>query len=98
MKITLTPMRRDASLELVRTGDILTVNGTPYDFTPLPDGASLPAEAVSGDWLAGPVERIEGDLHLCVILPHGPEGGPSHLITLTPEGDGPIALPYGEAQ
>lgn len=44
MHITLTPMRRDASLQLERAGDLLVINGEAFDFSALPDGATLPME------------------------------------------------------
>lgn len=42
------------------------------DFTDLPEGAMLPAEAIGSEWIIGPVSRIDGELHLTVKLPHGP--------------------------
>ncbi|SEO36380.1 hypothetical protein SAMN04488103_1293, partial [Gemmobacter aquatilis] len=60
MIITLTPMRRDVALSLHCAGDVLTINGTDYDFTPLAEGAVLPRAAVACPWLASDVERIGG--------------------------------------
>ena len=71
MKITFSPVRRDAELRCHRAGDVLTLNGEAFDFGPLPEGAHLPAEAIESDWFAGPVERIGGELHLVLYLPHG---------------------------
>lgn len=70
--ITLIPQRRDDSLTLHCAGDVLTFNGTAFDFTQLPEGATLPRDAVDCDWLASDVTRIDGVLHLSLILPHGP--------------------------
>ena len=67
MQITLSPARRDTPLTLSRTGDALTINGEVFDFTPLPDGATLPREAIASDWFAGPVERVDGTLHLTLV-------------------------------
>lgn len=72
MFITLSPMRRDGTLTLHRAGDVLTINGTAYDFGPLPAGAILPRSAVNCEWLASDVTRIGGRIHLTLILPHGP--------------------------
>jgi hypothetical protein len=95
MIITLTPMRRDDALTLHRAGDMLTVNGTPYDFGPLPEGGLLPRDAVGCDWLASDVTRRGGVLHLTLILPHGPDAAPETLFPapIPVTADGPVALP-----
>lgn len=71
MKITLSPQRRDDTLTLIKQGDALNINGTEYDFTELPDGATLPAEAVDSEFVIGNVERINGELEITLILPNG---------------------------
>ena len=98
MNITLTPMRHDTPLMLERAGDVLTINGAIYDFGPIPDGATLPRDAVECEWLAGDVTRRDGVLHLTLILPHGanaPEKTrfPKPLVLTT---DGPVELPAYE--
>ena len=71
MNITLIPQRRDDTLAVSKQGDTLTVNGTAYDFSVIPDGATLPASAVNCQHLTGSVERINGVLNLSLLLPHG---------------------------
>ena len=71
MKITLSPQRRDDTLTVIKQGDTLTINGTAYDFSVIPDGATLPQDATDCEWLASDVERIDGVLHLTLLLPHG---------------------------
>ena len=71
MKITLSPQRRDDTLTVTKQGDTLTINGTAYDFSVIPDGATLPEDATDCEWLASDVERIDGVLHLTLLLPHG---------------------------
>lgn len=95
MRISLSPVRADAQLAVELHGDVLTVNGQEFDFTPLPDGATLPQEAIGSDWFVSPVERIVGELRLTLLLPHGPNP-PSAVafpepITIT--ADGPVELP-----
>lgn len=95
MQITLRPMRGDRPLQLERSGDRLIVDGEMFDFTPLPDGATLPRDAVACRWLADDVRRIGGVLHLTLVLPHGPDAPhdtrfPSN-VAMT--GDGPVPLP-----
>jgi hypothetical protein len=96
MNITLSPQRRDdGPLTLSRQGDVLTINGTAYDFSQLPDGATLPREAVECQWLVSDVERIGGVLHLTLLLPHGgtaPEAT-RFPAPLTVTDNGPITLP-----
>ena len=95
MKITLSPMRNDTSLSLERAGDVLTINGTAFDFGPLADGATLPREAVDCEWMASDVERIDGVLHLTLILPHGgnaPQETRFPAPIIDPP-DGPVTLP-----
>ncbi len=97
MQISFSPCRRDEPLTLSKSGDVLTINGEAFDFSGIPDGASLPREAVSCEFLASDVERVDGVIHLAMILPHGataPQG------TLFPEpisaGDGDMELPIYE--
>jgi hypothetical protein len=69
--ITLSPQRRDDTLTVIKSGDTLIINGVEYDFSPLLDGATLPAEAIGCPWIVGPVERIGGELHITLRLPLG---------------------------
>lgn len=96
MHIILSPVRLDEPLAATLTGDVLTINGTDYDFTRLTEGATLPADRIESEWIIGPVSRINGQLHLTLRLPHGPN--PSQAVAF-PEPihvteDGPIALPF----
>jgi len=100
MQITLSPMRRTARLSLSRSGDTLTINGEDFDFSPLPEGATLPAEAIASDWFAGPVERTGGTLRLTLALPHGADAPQETLFPapLALTGDGPVRLPAYEIE
>lgn len=69
-KVVLSPQRRDDLLEVPKAGDALMINGVAFDFSALPDGATVPAGGVPCERLVGPVERIAGELHLNLILPH----------------------------
>lgn len=95
MKIILSPQRRDDALDVSKVGDVLTINGAAFDFSALPDGATIPAGEVPCDWIAGPIERVAGELHLTLILPHGPN--PSQAVAfpqpINDPPDGEIALP-----
>ena len=95
MIITLIPQRRDDSLVVSKSGDTLTINGTSYDFSVIPDGATLPASAVDCVFITGEITRVAGDLHLSLVLPHGVN--PSRAVTFpTPiinPADGNLVFP-----
>ncbi|WP_349433561.1 hypothetical protein [Pararhizobium sp. A13] len=95
MRINLSPQMRDDSLSVSVAGDVLTVNGEAFDFTPLPEGATLPFGAVDSEWFAGPVSREDGLLTVTLLLPHKPNASsnvtfPEPIMTT---GDGPVSLP-----
>jgi len=96
MRISFSPQRRDDALTLARSGDTLVVNGDAVDLSVVPDGATLPADAIDSDWIVGKVERIGGVLHLTLILPHGPN--PSQAVAfpepISVTNNGPVAVPY----
>jgi hypothetical protein len=71
MLVCFSPVRSDETLEARVSGDVLTVNGQPFDFGPLPEGATLPDGACGSDWIAGPVERRGGVVAVTLRLPHG---------------------------
>lgn len=96
MKIKFSPVRADEKLLVAVAGDSIALNGEVFDFSQLPEGATLPAAAIDSRHFAGPVERINGELHLTLRLPHGPNPSrevafpdPVHVTE-----DGPIALPF----
>lgn len=95
MKLNFTPMRRDEALTLSRSGDVLTINGEAFDFSGVPEGATLPREAVVCEWLASDIERVNGELELTLILPHGANAPQETLFPqpITVTADGAIALP-----
>ena len=97
MHITLIPQRRDDRLSLSKSGDLLTVNGEDFELSGIPDGAILPREAVACEWLASDIERIDGVLHLSLILPHGAQAPAEALFPgpITIAADGAIPLPAG---
>lgn len=95
MHITLSPQRRDDTLKIVKAKEVLTINGKKYDFSVVPEGALLPKEAVDCPWIAADVERIEGILHLTLILPISADASeaarfPAHIID---PADGPLEFP-----
>lgn len=95
MHITLAPVRLDTRPAITRSGDTLIIDGESFDFSGVPEGATLPAEAIASDWFPGPVERIDGVLHLTLRLSHGANAPEATRfpapITLT--ASGPVELP-----
>lgn len=69
MEITFIPQRRNDLLVVSKLGDTLTINGTAYDFSVIPDGATLPASATDCPFLTDNIERVAGVLRLSLVLP-----------------------------
>lgn len=96
MIIKLSPQRRDDSLLVQKTGDVLRINGTDYDFSVVPNGATLPKDAITCDLIAGDVERdINGVLTIPLLMPVGPtptteQAFPADIVD---PADGEIVLP-----
>ncbi|KSV64047.1 hypothetical protein N185_35355 [Sinorhizobium sp. GW3] len=94
MRIVWSPQRRDETAVIMKSGDVLTVDGVAFDFSPLPDGATLPADATGSD-LIGNVDRIAGKIVITMILPHGPLANEAVRFPQpwADVPDGPVAIP-----
>ncbi|MFG0506032.1 hypothetical protein ACF8GD_25990 [Pseudomonas putida] len=95
MIINFSPVRMDEALVVYRDEDRLDLNGVVYDFGPLTEKASIPQAAISSKWFAGEVERIDGELVLTLVLPHG-ASAPEETRFPRPirvNENGPITLP-----
>ncbi|GHS80348.1 hypothetical protein PAGU2196_11820 [Pseudomonas sp. PAGU 2196] len=95
MKISFSPSYRDYPLSLYRAGDVLYLNGEQFDFSNLPEGATLPPGAVNSEWFKGEVTRMNGELEFTLILPHGLNAPESTRFpqAITLFGDGTVQLP-----
>ena len=95
MIFNLSPIRDDRVLNITKQGETLTINGVPYDFSQLPEGATLPNEAIGCEFIVSDVNRVNGEIELTILLPHGANA--SHEarfpqpITMTT--DGQVVLP-----
>jgi hypothetical protein len=69
MIIKLSPQRRDDSLTVNKLGDVLTINGEIFDFSQIPEGATLLNAAFTCEWIPSDVERINGELNLTLLIP-----------------------------
>lgn len=93
MLIKFSPQRSDNKLVVIKNGDELAVNGDEYDFSVIPEGATL--LEVPGEFFVGPVSRLNGELELTLILPHGPNppknvAFPKNITVLE---DGEVSFP-----
>ena len=95
MTINLSPQRRDDTLMVTKAGDVLTINGTEFDFSQVPDGGLLPRDAVDCPWLASDVERVDGELVLTLLMPHGANASEAARFPepLTNVPDGEVEFP-----
>lgn len=100
MKIIFYPQRRDDELTLSLRGERLNISGDVVDLSSIPDGATVPMEAIDNPFVAGPIERIDGELCVSLLLPRSTPFGvfdeagtmrPPFEVTITRDGD--IALP-----
>lgn len=101
MIIKLSPVYFDSQVMTVfKQGDSLNINGLTLDFSQLPEGATLPAQATFCPWLIGTIERVGGDLVVTLLLPI-PENAshaarfPSDIVA---PGDGRLSLPIPDAE
>ena len=90
MQITFVPQRRDDTLTLERSGDVLSINHTEvFDFTFLQNGDVIAEVDLDSEWIVSDVTRVAGEVQLRVLLPHGPDANDEmrfpHVMSL-PEG------------
>jgi hypothetical protein len=100
MIIKLSPVRSDSMLSVIKAGDALVVNGVSFDFSRLKDGETLPAKAISSDWITQDVARGGADIEITLIMPHAvdaPESARFPVDIVSPA-DGVIRLPGLESE
>ena len=95
MILHLSPQRGDDTLTVSKSGDVLTINGTAFDFSQVPDGGLLPQDAVDCEWIISDIERVDGELVLTLLMPHGADASeaarfPEPLVDVP---DGVVVLP-----
>lgn len=85
----------DKRLLLEKTGDRLRINGELFNFDTLPDGATIPEGVIPCADIIGPVERIDGEIHITLKLPHSklPERSQSFPEPLVDVPDGVVDVP-----
>lgn len=70
MIIKLSPQRRDDSLAVIKSGDLLNINGEVFDLSPMNDGDTLPRSAIASEWFAADVEKVSGQLVVTLLFPN----------------------------
>lgn len=95
MIINLSPMRSDSRIYVSVNGSAISINEEVFDFSPLQEGDTLPRQAIDSPWFAGDVKRIDGVLHVELMLPHGAYAGEAARfpVPITVIQDGPVQLP-----
>lgn len=95
MKIILSPQRRNDTLTVVKDARVLHVNGERFDFSRMPEGATLPLSAISSQWFVGDLTVTDGELTLTLLLPIPANFSPAQAFPepLIEVPDGLVALP-----
>lgn len=95
MIIKLVPQRRDDSLEVIKSGHVLTVNGEAFDFSRMQEGDTLPRSAIASEWFAGDVEFADGQLVVTLLLPNPVNFSPEQAfpVDIVNVPDGPVVFP-----
>lgn len=79
-----------------RAGDVLTINGVEWDFSPLPEGGVLPRHAVDTSIFFDDITRVNGALVVPLFAPHASGDLPQDLwfpSDLILAEDGPVEMP-----
>lgn len=95
MIINLSPQRRDDTLEVLKSADTLTLNGEIFDFSRMADGDTLPVAAFNTVWMAGDVDKENGELmvNLLLPLPQNYSQAQAYPFPIVNVPDGAVALP-----
>lgn len=95
MRIKLSPIRMDDSLVVVKTRDVLIINGERFDFSPMEVGSTLPAVAIQSQWIIGAVEKTTDELVITLLFPIPKNYSPAQAfpVDLIDVPDGPVAFP-----
>ena len=88
MLIKLSPQASDYETQISVNGDLLTVDGTTYDLSPIPDGGEVGAEEPA----IGKIKRVDGKVHITLLYRYN-----SKDCTLAQRFPAPIEL-EGEMQ
>lgn len=98
MHLTLSPqvgLPGEPETTLSVVGDLITIDGTTYDLSPVPDGGEGEFEGDSP--FIGPIRRIDGKIHATVLVRLGDDAAdcqscdPAHWVI--PNASGAVTIP-----
>lgn len=92
MLLRLIPQRADSPLAISVSGEVLVVNGSSFDLSPLAEGQSVSAGGLEA-------ARVSGVVEVSLPLPYWPGSGvnPMQPVEINAT-DGPVAVPGHTAQ
>jgi hypothetical protein len=95
MLIKLLPQRRDDTLQVIKAGNVLTINGEVFDLRPMSEGSTLPRTAILSEWFPGDITMQDGEITLTLLLPLPANYSPDQAFpaNLTNVPDGAVVLP-----
>lgn len=98
MILTLIPQWGRPEGVIAVAGDVLTVNGTAYDLSPIPEGGEAEVALAPGQEhvLIGAIRRIGGVIHATLITHLGPDaaGDQPGAPWVVEAEDGVVTVPY----
>jgi hypothetical protein len=100
MLINLSPIFEGERITVSTAGDVVTINGVNFDFTPLEIGGSIPATAVDPSRFVGEISRDSaGNLVMYLLYGHALDASEEarYPLPITTAGDGPVELPDPES-
>ena len=95
MIINFESFRSDELLTIIKQNDTIIINNTSYDLTQLPEGATLPRKAIDCKWIVSDVNRVNGEIELTILLPHGANASHEARFPepIVKNDDGQVVLP-----
>lgn len=95
MLINLSPVRSDKELTVAVKGDTLILNDVILDFAPMPEGSTLPKDAIESEWVVGDVSRVDGEIVITIMLPHSATASEAARfpVPIQTKADGYVELP-----
>lgn len=95
VKITFSPVEGLPPTDITVEGDMLTIDGRLHDFTDLAEGDVLTMESVNDPMVVSDVMRVNGEIVVTVILPHGPDAEPTtrYPVAMDVVTAGEVSLP-----
>lgn len=97
MLINLSPINSVETISAIVNGDTIHINGDEFDFSFIPEGASLPASATGSEYFFGEITRLGGVINVSMFLPYR-GGGHFDCPAYIEVGDGDVEFPQHTLQ